>query len=121
MKRFAATIAALVGALVLAACALGPVTPTGAVGGAYDSLRTFNRLVVQTVDRGRISAAQAERMLAESRKVRQAVDSADDALALCGGKLPCDSFDTIMARLQPMLLELERRLREEEAKKGATP
>jgi len=104
-------------ALLLAACmATAPVTPSGAIGAAYDSLKAFNGLLVQTVDRGRITPAQAERMLAESRKARKLVDDANDALVLCGVKLPCDSFDTILTRVQPMLLELERRLREEEAK-----
>lgn len=108
--------------LALAGCAApSKVTPSGAVAAAYQSLQTVNRSVAQALDRGRITAAQGERALVESRKVRQMIDQADTALALCGDKTPCDSATQILERVQPLLLELERKLREEEAKKEPKP
>ena len=107
----------------LGGCAGNP-TASGSLKAAYDGVATYQRLVGQTVDRGRISADSAERLIAEGERVRVQVDHARDALALCGGKVPCDSFEAIMRRLQPMLADLERRLREEEAAKarqGAKP
>lgn len=105
-------------ALLLVGClATAPVTPSGSLAAAYDSLKAYNGLVAQTLERGRINAAQGGRALDAGRDARLTVDKARDALTVCGGKLPCDSFESIMARVQPLLLELERKLREEEAKK----
>ena len=103
--------------LALGACATGPVTPSGSLAAAYDSLKAYNGLVAQTLERGRINAAQGGRALDAGRDVRLTVDKARDALTVCGNKLPCESFEAIMARVQPLLLELERKLREEEAAK----
>ncbi|HCZ47997.1 MAG TPA: hypothetical protein DCZ11_03210 [Gammaproteobacteria bacterium] len=112
LKRLTAFLAAL----LLFACASAP-TPTGTLKAAYDSVATYQQLVGQTVTRGRITREQAHRLIDSGESVRVQIDRARDALALCGGKLPCDSYDEIIKRLQPMLADLERKLREEEAKK----
>lgn len=116
MRRLAVFLAAVVFALVACTTA-GPPTPSGSLKAAYDGVKVYQQLVGQTVARGRISADQADRLIDEGEKARKAVDDARDALSLCGGKLPCDSFETILRRVQPMLAEAERKLREEEARK----
>lgn len=109
-------IAAFVVALVLAACAATP-TPSGVLAASYDAVATYQRLVKSSVDRGRITSAQAMALVDQGERARGQVDRARDALALCGGKMPCDSYDEIIRRVQPMLAELELKLREEEARK----
>lgn len=111
MRRLLALLA-----LVIAACASNP-QPTGIIAASYETVKTYQRLVQTSVERGRISSAQAFRLIDDGEKVRAQVDKARDAFALCGGKLPCDSYEEIIKRVQPMLAELELRLREQEAKK----
>lgn len=112
--KFLATICA---ALLIGCASVSTPTPSGTIGASYEAIKTYQRNVGVATDRGRINSATSFRLIAEGEKARKSVDDARDALALCGGKLPCDSFESIMRRLQPMLAEMERKLREEEAKK----
>jgi hypothetical protein len=80
----------------------------------YDTVTAYQAVVTQALDRDRITAAQGEQALANSRKAKATLDQARIVLAGCKPELPCTEYADIMQALQPSLLELERQLRAQE-------
>lgn len=105
MKR----LFAIVVALLLAACAAAP-SVNGQLKTGYDTVAAFVRVTTVSLERGRITAEQAEKAQAQAVRVRSQLDLARSALATCQAE-PCNTYLEIMKGLQPNLYELERQLR----------
>lgn len=101
-------------ALALAACA---TTPRGTLVAAADVTAAYTSVVNQSLLRGRITGAQAQRELERIEKIRLVINDGWVALGACPDKTNCAGYMATIQQLQPMLLELERKLREEEAKR----
>lgn len=117
MKRSIFAFLAGVGLLLMAACAnmTAAPTPNGLLSVAYSALGTFDEQVGQAAFAGRLKAAKATSLLDESDKVRSRLAEARALLRGCGGKLPCESFDTSLQGINDYLAELQCRRRQAEA------
>ena len=93
------------------------VSPTVSIDyslrGAYDVLTAYIEVMSSAYQRGRIDKEQAMKAQKQVEKAEVAIDSAATAVFNC--KSPCDP-QAILATLQPMLLEMERELREQQKK-----
>jgi hypothetical protein len=154
LKRMASLALAAVSALVVSACGMlqqanldteakveaKADTPRMVVSktlrGAYAVVGAYVQVTEQSLLRGRITLAQAEKASANAKKVKAGIDDLVAIQAKCPPPpqpasglpvqaLPCSDYLIALEGLQPMLLELERELRERQAaldaeKKGAT-
>jgi D-tyrosyl-tRNA(Tyr) deacylase len=86
---------------------------------AYATTSAYVQVTTQSLERGRITAAQAARASASAKKVQATLDTARVALAGCKPEAPCTAYTDLMSSLQPALLELERELRARQAMEAA--
>jgi hypothetical protein len=114
MKRLLLLAAAL---LLASACAT--LSLPAQLNNGYRTVAAYQQLVIQSLDRDRMSAAQGERALATARKARATLDTARLALAGCKPEAPCTEYSSLMQALQPTLAELERELRARELQGAA--
>jgi hypothetical protein len=106
------TAAAICALALLAACAT--LSMPAQLKAGYDTVTAYQAVVTQALDRDRITAAQGEQALANSRKAKATLDQARIVLAGCKPDVPCTEYADLMQALQPSLLELERQLRARE-------
>lgn len=92
---------------VLTACAT--MNPNAQVKAAYDLVTAYTDATAVALMRGRITPDQAAKASANAKKARESIDVT--AAALKGCAPPCDP-QKLAQGLQPMLIELEKELRE---------
>jgi hypothetical protein len=95
----------------LAACASTP-TKNQATQKAYQTINAYVLLIENGIDRGRIDKATALARVATAKKARAKVEEAERLLASCKVE-PCDGT-SILQSVQPLLIEYERQLREQQ-------
>lgn len=103
-------------ALALAACATTMPSTNGQLKTAYDTVAAYVEVTSISLQRGRITPAQADQASATAKKVRGQVDAARAALAGCKAE-PCTGYLDLMKSLQPSLYDLERELRAQQGAK----
>lgn len=114
MKKF---IAAFLIAVSAACTTVGDLSPRGAITASYQTVEVLVDQTTTAVARGRISQEQGFKVLELSRKARQSIGKAEQALVACGTDLKnCNSVSKILEEVQPILLEMERELRAKEGK-----
>lgn len=108
-------LAALLVALSAACTTLGDLSPRGAITASYQTVEVLVDQATTAVARGRLSQEKGFKVLELSRKARQSIGKAEQALVACGTELKnCDSVTKILEEVQPLLLEMERELRAKE-------
>jgi hypothetical protein len=113
MKRLFAICALL----FLTACAATTVTVNHSLQGGYQLINSYVTVMYSAYQRGRIDEPTARTAIERARKAEEVVDAAVVALGAC--KPPACDPTQILQSIQPMLMELERDLRAEQAKQSA--
>lgn len=116
---FVVALVAIMAAAFMSACAALPARNALELG--YKTVSATMSITAQQLDRGTLAAEPGARRIAKAEDVKQKLDAANAALALCKPDVPCTTYTNLMQALQPSLLELERELREAEQAKGTKP
>lgn len=104
-------------ALVLAACASAPTTPAAQIEAAAKTVEAYVDMTLVSLQRGRITPAQAEQASANAKKARDTILSARAVLSGCPAGAACPGAASLLKSLQPSLYEFERQLREQQGAK----